>query len=289
MYGLGKVLRYGANNDTVIQKLRWIKDVVYPVLKAVIEASETIDLKSIISQAIHMGDECHNRNKAATSLIIRALLPAFLSLGLERKDVQETLDFINGNDHFFLNLSMPAAKVCLDAAEGIAHSSLVTAMSRNGTDFGIRVSGCPGQWFTAPANFVEGLLFPGFTKEDCNPDIGDSAITETFGIGGFVMAAAPAITQFIGGTPEDALAYTKAMYSITLAENAAFSLPSLDFRGAPTGIDLRKVVELDELPIINTGISHKKPGIGMVGAGVVYPPMACFEKALIAFSKQANP
>jgi hypothetical protein len=283
--GLGKVLRYGANNDTVIQKLHWLKQVVYPTLKKALDHIGGIELKPLIAQALHMGDECHNRNKAATSLLIRTLLPAFLSMGFSQKEVQDTLTFINGNDHFFLNLSMPAAKSCLDASAGVKDSSLITVMARNGTDFGIRVSGCPGKWFTAPANIVKGLLFPGYSQDDCNPDIGDSAITETFGIGGFAMAASPAITQFIGGTPEDALAYTQAMYSITLTENPLFSIPNLGFRGAPTGIDLRKVIQLNELPIINTGISHKTAGIGMVGAGIVYPPMACFEKALITLFK----
>ncbi|MFT6128168.1 MAG: hypothetical protein ACJAX3_002114 [Patiriisocius sp.] len=281
--GLGKVLRYGANSKEVITKLQWIKNTLYPILKKAIKQGPLINLNTLISQALHMGDECHNRNKAATSLFIRTILPSLIEVDEDNKKIKEVIDFLNSNDHFFLNLSMAAAKACMDAAHNIPNSTLVTAMSRNGTEFGIKISGLGDQWFTGPANYVKGLLFPGYTDDDCNPDIGDSAITETFGIGGFAMASAPAIVQFVGGSVEDALRYSNLMYSITLTENNTFSIPNLNFRGSPTGIDLKKVIELDILPVINTGIAHKKPGIGMVGAGVVYPPKICFEKAFKAF------
>jgi hypothetical protein len=281
--GLGKVLRYGANSKEVITKLQWIKNTLYPILKKAIKQGPLINLNTLISQALHMGDECHNRNKAATSLFIRTILPSLLEVDEDNKKTKEVVDFLNSNDHFFLNLSMAAAKACMDAAHNIPNSTLVTAMSRNGTEFGIKISGLGDQWFTGPANYVKGLLFPGYTDDDCTPDIGDSAITETFGIGGFAMASAPAIVQFVGGSVEDALRYSNLMYSITLTENNTFSIPNLNFRGSPTGIDLKKVIELDILPVINTGIAHKKPGIGMVGAGVVYPPKICFEKAFKAF------
>lgn len=279
--GLGKVLRYGANSDEVIERLRFIRDVLYPTLQQAIEKSGEINLKILIAQALHMGDECHNRNKAATSLFIRTILPTLLALDVDTKKLAEVLKFLNSNDHFFLNLSMAAAKACLDAASNIPYSTLVSVMARNGTEFGIKVSGLGDRWFTGPANMVEGLLFPGYTRDDCNPDIGDSAITETFGIGGFAMAASPAIVQFVGGTVEDALRYSHAMYEITLGENNAFSIPNLNFRGSPTGIDLMKVIELQQLPIINTGIAHKQPGVGMVGAGIVRASRICFEKAFL--------
>lgn len=280
--GLGKVLRYGANSDEVIKRLTWIKDVLYPIVKEAIKNSE-INLNTLIAQALHMGDECHNRNKAATSLFIRTILPSLLTIKADSNKLKEVIEFLNSNDHFFLNISMAASKACLDAAHNIEHSTLVTIMSRNGTEFGIKISGLPDKWFTGPANYVKGLLFPGYSDEDCNPDIGDSAITETFGIGGFAMAAAPAIVQFVGGCVEDALNYSSSMYDITLAKSNIFSIPNLNFKGTPTGIDLRKVIELDRLPVINTGIAHKKPGIGMVGAGVVYPPKECFVKAFEEF------
>jgi hypothetical protein len=283
--GLGKVLRFGAYSQEVLERLRWIEARLAPVLKKTLELIGGIDLKSIIAQTLHMGDESHNRNKAGTSLVFRALAPYLLETGFEPPQLAECLKFINGNDHFFLNLSMPTCKAVLDSALGIPNSTLVTTMTRNGTDFGIRVSGTGDRWFTAPANMVNGLYFPGYSVKDANPDIGDSAITETAGIGGFAMAAAPAIVQFVGGTSEDALEYTKLMYQITQGENLMYSIPTLNFRGTPTGIDVRKVIELGVLPMINTGIAHKDPGIGQVGAGLVKPPRECFEQALLALSQ----
>jgi hypothetical protein len=284
--GLGKVLRYGAYSEEVIQRLKWMEHVLAPGLKRAVLLSGGIDIKAIIAQALHMGDEVHNRNKAATSLFIRAVLPYLIQAGIPHDELEGILKFINGNDHFFLNLSMPSCKASLDAADGIQNSTMVTAMCRNGTDFGIRVSGLPGQWFTGPAQMVKGLLFPGFKEEDANPDIGDSAITETAGVGGFAMAAAMAIVQFVGGTPKDAMGYSNRMYEITLGENSTYSIPVFDFRGTATGIDVRLVVEKNILPQINTGIAHKLAGIGQVGAGLVNPPWECFAKAILELAAQ---
>lgn len=280
--GLGKVLRFGAYSPEVIDRLKWMAEALAPTLGKAIDLSGGIDLKGIIAQMLHMGDEAHNRNKSGTSLFIRKIAPFMLETDVERKVVRECLAFLDSNDHSFLNLSMPACKAVLDAGNGVPYSTLVTTMSRNGTDFGIRVSGTGTTWFTGPANYVEGLLFPGYTAKDANPDLGDSAITETAGIGGFAMAAAPAIVQFVGGSAADALAYSKLMYQITYGQNSMYTIPALDFRGTPTGIDVRKVIELGILPNINTGIAHKEPGIGQVGAGLVKPPQVCFEKALFA-------
>ncbi|MCL2127147.1 MAG: DUF1116 domain-containing protein [Treponema sp.] len=284
--GLGKVLRYGAYGEEVINRLNWMRDVLAPGIKKAIDISGGIELKPLIAQALHMGDEVHNRNKAATSLLIRALLPFLIKAGLSEKDFYEIVTFINSNDHFFLNLSMPAAKSMLESADGIENSSVVVIMARNGTDFGIKVSGLKGQWFTGPAGDIQGLLFPGFTDADKNPDIGDSAITETAGLGGFSMAASLAIVQFVGGEPEDAVNFSKKMYTITVGESSAFSIPILDFRGSPTGIDIRKVAETGILPQINTGIAHREAGVGQVGAGLVNPPWECFRSALLAFAEK---
>lgn len=284
--GLGKVLRFGAYSDEVIDRLTWMRDVLAPAVKKAVLLSGGIDIKAIAAQALHMGDEVHNRNKAATSLFIRELLPWLLQADITEEDRLAVAKFINSNDHFYLNLSMASAKAMLDNADGIPNSTIVTVMTRNGTDFGIRVSGLPGRWFTAPAEMVKGLLFPGFTEEDCNPDMGDSAITETVGLGGFSMAASIAIIQFVGGTPQDAIHYSEKMYRITEGESTAFQIPVLDFRGSPTGIDIRKVVETGVLPQINTGIAHKEAGIGQVGAGLVNPPWQCFRDAILAFSEQ---
>ena len=281
--GLGKVLRYGAYSDEVIKRLKWIENLLAPLLKQALKLHGPIDLKTMITQALQMGDEGHNRNRAGTSLLIRELAPYIIQTKFREEEKIEVLKFIDSNDHFFLNLTMPACKCTLDAAKNIEFSTIVTTMARNGTEFGIRVSGLGERWFTGPAGIVDGLLFPGYTPEDANPDIGDSVIAETAGIGGFAMAAAPAIVQFVGGTAKDAVNFTLKMYEITAAENNIFKIPALDFRGTPTGIDIRKVVETGILPSINTGIAHKDPGVGQIGAGLVKPPMNCFEDALQAF------
>lgn len=284
--GLGKALRFGAYGEDVIARLKWMENVLGPAIKLALEIVGEIDVKNLQVQALMMGDECHNRNRAGTSLFLRQIAPGLVKSGLPQEDVAKVFEFINGNDHFFLNLSMAACKAIADSAKGIRGSTIVYTMARNGTDFGIRVSGLGDRWFTAPAEKVKGLYFPGYGPEDANPDIGDSVISETIGIGGFAMAAAPAIVQFVGGTVKDAINYTQSMYEITTVENNAYRIPYLDFRGTPTGIDIRKVVETGILPIINTGIAHKDPGVGQVGAGLVHPPMKCFEDALVAFAEE---
>ncbi|HEV2579273.1 MAG TPA: DUF1116 domain-containing protein [Ktedonobacteraceae bacterium] len=277
--GFGKALRFGANSPEVIEKLRWMEQTLGPALARAIQKMGGLDLKTVTAQALQMGDECHNRNKAATSLFIREVAPYLVETSKSVEEVARVLRFINGNDHFFVNLSMATCKAMTLPARGIPFSSVVTTMARNGTDFGIRVSGLGDRWYVAPAQRINGLYFSGYSEEDANPDIGDSSITETAGIGGFSMAAAPAITQFIGGTPADALRYTTEMYDITVAENEQYRLPPLGFRGAPLGIDTRQVVRQNLLPVINTGIAHRLPGVGQVGAGIVRPPMACFVAA----------
>jgi hypothetical protein len=283
--GLGKVLRYGAYDDEVIARLRWMEKVLAPALRSALDSLGPLDLRNLIAQALQMGDEVHNRNRAATSLLIRTLAPHLVRAKLATEDLVAVLRFLDGNDHFFLNLSMAASKCSLDAAAGIPLSTMVSIMARNGTDFGIQLAGLPGKWFTAPAPMVDGLYLPGFTAADAAPDIGDSVITETAGLGGMAMAAAPAIVQFVGGSAAQALAFTRRMYDITLAEHPVYKIPALDFRGTPTGIDVMKVVESGIVPVVNTGIAHKEPGIGMVGAGLVKPPFACFREALLAFAQ----
>jgi hypothetical protein len=283
--GLGKVLRYGAFGEDVITRLKWMEKVMYPVLKKAVESLKRIDLKSLIAQALHMGDEVHNRNRAGTSLFFRTIAPAVIRTCENKEDAAKVLEFINGNDHFFLNLSMPASKAVLDPARNIKNSSVVVVMARNGTDFGVQLAGTGNEWFTGPALVPDALYFPGFSKADANPDIGDSAITETGGLGGFAIAAAPAIVQFVGGSAKDAVNYTMQMYEITAAENNMYQIPYLNFRGTPTGIDVIKVVEKSLTPFIDTGVAHKNPGVGQVGAGVLSAPMEPFIKAFEGFIK----
>ncbi|HEX6918597.1 MAG TPA: DUF1116 domain-containing protein [Actinomycetes bacterium] len=287
--GLGKVLRYGAYGPEVVDRLRWMSAVLGPLLRGAVRAHGPVDVRAIAAQMLQMGDEGHNRNRAGTLMFLRELLPALVDSGAPSGDVAEAVRFVGGNDHFFLNLGMPACKLATDAARDVAGSSLVVAMARNGTDFGIQVSGTGDRWFTAPANTPEGLYLGGYGPEDANPDIGDSAITETGGIGGFAMAAAPAIVRFVGGEVPDAIEATRLMYEITLAESPTFQIPVLDFRGSPTGIDVTKVVRTGILPHINTGMAGKVAGTGQVGAGLVNPPAEIFPAALRALAEAAPP
>jgi hypothetical protein len=286
--GLGKVLRFGANDRDVLERLRFIASEVAPTLRAALARLRSIELRPLMAQALNMGDEVHNRNAAATSLLFKQLAPAVLETAPSRERGAATLAFIAGNDHFFLNLSMAACKSMLDAAAGVPASSLVTAMSRNGVNFGIRLSGTGDQWFEAPANPVDGLYFPGFSRADAAADLGDSSITETAGVGGFAMAAAPAIVKFVGGTAADALRYSVRMRAITLGTNPSFTLPSLDFAGVAAGIDARKVVDRGILPVINSGIAHREPGVGQIGAGVTTAPMECFSAAVKALARSVE-
>lgn len=285
--GYGKVLRYGAYSDEVIEKLRWMNSTLGPILAAAIEESDGgIDIRALLAESLHMGDEGHNRNKAGSIIFTTKLAPLIAQVVDDRETEAKVLRFLGENALSVLNPVMAACKAMCDAAHGVEESTLVTAMARNGTDFGIRVSGLGDRWFTGPVGQPDGLYFPGFTADDASGDIGDSTITETAGIGAFAMAAAPAIVTFISGTPQDALNATLEMYEITEAEHEQFTIPSLDFRGSPTGIDVRKVVELGIPPRINTGIAHKEPGVGQVGAGLVRPPMEIFEEALVAFGEK---
>jgi hypothetical protein len=282
--GLGKVLRYGAFGPGVIRRLKWMETTLYPALKAALAVSGPIDLRSMIAQALHMGDEGHNRNRAGTSLFIRAIAPALVEAVHDPTTVAAVLRFMDGNDHFFLNLSMPAMKAMLLPAEKIPGCTVVTTMARNGADWGIRVSATGDRWFTAPSPLVQGLWLPGYTEADANPDIGDSAITETGGIGAFALAGAPAIVKFVGGSPADALNATLEMYEITAGEHTAFTIPGLNFRGTPVAVDVRKVLRSGITPRLNTGIAHREPGIGMVGAGLVSAPKGCFAAAFEALA-----
>lgn len=283
--GLGKVLRFGANSPDVIERLKWMQKTLSAVLSAALAASDGIDIKTIMAQALYMGDEVHNRNAAATGLLLKQLAPLAVRSNLPADDIAQAIEFIAGNDHFFLNISMAGCKVMLDAAHGVPNSSMVTAMARNGVEFGIRVSGCGERWFTTPAPVVDGLYFPSYSIADAAPDLGDSAITETAGLGGFAMAASPAIVQFVGGTPADSIARSREMVPITIGRNNALTIPALDFRGTAAGIDIRKVVDTGILPIINTGIAHKEAGVGQIGAGITRAPMACFTKAILSLSE----
>jgi hypothetical protein len=285
--GAGDVARFGAHTDNTIKRLRWIEETLAPLMKkTVLSAPQGINLKVLIAQALNMGDELHMRNNASTSIFLKAIIGKIVQASTDLKTLQTVSTFLTtNNDQFFLNFAMAAMKACTDAADGVPYSTLVTAMARNGVDIGIRVSGLPGRWFTAPAADVKGLYFPGFTVEDANKDIGDSAIMETGGAGGFAMAAGSAIVKFLGaGSYQDALNYTLEMYQITMGESPDFTIPNMEFRGTPLGIDVLKVVDTGILPVINTAIASRKAGGGMIGAGVARAPLPMFIEALKAFN-----
>ncbi|MDQ6642575.1 MAG: DUF1116 domain-containing protein [Actinomycetota bacterium] len=286
--GLGKVLRYGAYGPEVLDRLRWMNQVLGPLLKQGVAGSGPVDVTGILTQMLQMGDEAHNRNRAGTLMLMRDLVPAMVESGTAPAEVAEALRFVGGNDHFFLNLAMPACKLALDAARGIQGSTMVVAMARNGTEFGIQTAGTGDEWFTGPAQVADGLFLGEYGPEDANPDIGDSAITETAGIGGFAMATAPAIVRLVGGTVPDALATTRRMHEITLGENPRWIIPVLEFQGTPTGIDTTLVCRTGILPQINTGMAGKRAGVGQVGAGLVTPPAEIFPKALAALAARTR-
>ena len=283
--GLGKVMRFGGNDEEVLNRLRWLASDLAPAMSRALADREGLPLKAIVARGLSMGDEMHQRNVACTGLVLRELAPSLARTSDNPDDLAELLKFIAGNDQFFLNIAMVMGKAIMDPARGIDRSSVVTAMSRNGADFGIRVSSTGDQWFTAPVEMPDGLYFPGFSVQDANPDMGDSTIVETMGLGGFAMAAAPAVAGFVGaGSANDALNHTRSMMEITVGRNPEWTIPALDFAGVATGIDIRKVLETGLAPVINTGIAHREPGVGQVGAGIVRAPMACFEQALESFA-----
>ena len=284
--GYGKVLRYGAYSQEVLDKLHWLNGSFAEIVNQALAKLGGLDIRAMLAESLHMGDEGHNRNKAGSILYAAKLAPAIATANATDEDKSKVIAFLGENALSFLNPVMAACKAMADAGHGVEGSTIMTVMARNGTELGIKVSGLGNQWFTGPVGQPDGLYFPGFTADDANGDIGDSTITETAGIGAFAMATAPAIVTFISGTPELALNTTLEMYEITETEHTAFTIPALGFRGTPTGVDIRKVVELGIRPQINTGIAHKEPGVGQVGAGLVLPPMNVFEDALTAYAEK---
>jgi hypothetical protein len=280
--------QFGDFSEDALQSLIMWRDVWAPSIRAGLKEMGGLSLKPIIARALQMGDELHNRQTAGSSLFANAIVIPMIKAGVPEKDLISTMGLLTNHELFFLGLSMSAAKASVDPARGIEYSTIVTAMARNGTEFGIHVSGLEGEWFTAPAPPVKGLFLPGFKEGDQGMDIGDSAITETVGWGGFVLGGAPGILSFVGGTPDEALAYSREMREITVSTSPDFLIPALGFEGTAVGIDIRKVVRTNILPIIDTAMAHKEPGHPIIGAGLVRPPIECFKKALTRFAEKYN-
>jgi len=285
--GGGKVLWFGSVEKETITRLRYMRDEFAPIMKRVIKKMGGIPIWSVLAQGIQMGDECHNRHAASTNIFLKNIVETLFSLNISKEKAFKVYKFIAGNSHFFLNITMTACKLAMVAASDIENSTIVTVMSRNGTDFGIRVSGLGDKWFIAPSPLLLDALYnPGYGLEDGAPDIGDSSIIETMGLGGFAIAAAPSMASFAGGGFQDTIKIVKQMGQITTTKNPKFGIPCLDFEGTPTGIDIRKVVETEILPSINSAVVHKSSGAGQIGAGIVHAPYECFTKAIMAFGKR---
>ena len=277
-------LTFGYFDDDVLDQLKWLETVMWPALDYAVKELNGINTKRIIARALTMGDECHSRHWAATANLALELMPIWINAGMDAVNTKAAADFIARSDQFFLHLTMASCKATADAANGIEYSTIVTAIARNGVEVGIRVSGLPDQWFTGPARLIDGLFFSGFGQPDSNPDMGDSAITETMGLGAAAMAAAPAF-EVVGGTLESALNTTREMDEITAGNNPHFPIYTLGGIGTPTGIDIRLVVEKGITPTIDTGIAHKD-GLGQIGVGNAKAPMEAFHKALKALSEK---
>ncbi|MEG0294198.1 DUF1116 domain-containing protein [Enterococcus sp.] len=286
--GIGAVLRFGANGDDVINRLRWMRDVLAPTLSKAIAIRGEMNINVLVAKCIAMGDEFHQRNIAGSLAFLKEVAPSIVKLtDVDQTAKEEVMQFLADTDQFFLNIMMAASKAVMDGARMIQEGTVVTAMCRNGYEFGIRIAGMGDQWFTGPVNTPKGLYFSGFSEADAAPDMGDSAITETYGVGGMAMIAAPAVTRFVGsGGFQDALQTSEDMTEITLDHNPNFPVPTWDFQGITIGIDARKVVETGILPVINTGIANKKAGLGQIGAGTVTPPIEAFEKAVLAYAEK---
>jgi len=268
-----------------VEQWHWLEKVLGPALGAAIRAKGRLDVKSLIAKALQMGDECHNRSVAGSALLLKEIMPSLLRAHLDKSVLAESISYLAKADQFFLCIAMAAARATVEPAKGISHSTIVTTMARNGVEFGIKVSALGDRWFTAPANKVDGLYFSSeWAPDDATPDMGDSSIMETLGLGGFVQAGAPALQQFVGGTFRRAVELTREMHEINVGVNDKYQLPNLDFEGAPIGIDIRKVVQTGIAPIIDTAIAHREGGV--IGAGQVRAPMGCFKEALEAFAKR---
>jgi hypothetical protein len=276
-------LTYGAFNNDIRNNLVWIRDVLGPALGEAVQKMNGLEIIPIIARSLTMGDECHNRPSAGTALFSLSIIPYLIESCLEKKEIARITRFLAETEHFFFHLGMAAGKVSTDAMSGIELSSIVTAIARNGVEVGIRVSGTGDQWFIGPAAEIDGVYFPGYGPENAEADIGDSAIMEVIGLGAFAMGASIPMAYAVGGTSQDAIRYQESMGNITIDRHPAFKVPALDFQGTPVGIDIRKVVQSNVLPIIDTAIAHKKGG--EIGVGIARPPMEIFNKALVELYK----
>lgn len=275
-------LNYGVYNDEVRRSLLFLGDAIGPLLGEAIRFLGGIPLAPLMRRALHMGDELHSRNTAATLLFTRELVPALVELdGSRHTDVIAAFDYLRSSDYFFLRLSMAASKAAADAAHGVEGSSVVTGMVFNCRDFAIRVSGLGDEWFRGPLPVKFGAkLFEGHREEEIEFMGGESTLNETVGLGGFAQAAAFPLQDYQGGTPERMVEANLAMYDITVAEHPDFRIPFLGFRGVPVGIDVYLVGSTGITPVLDIGIAGSSGG--QIGAGSFRAPLEPFVAAAVA-------
>ena len=283
MEGFGRTLVLGMYDDEVEERLSWFRDELGPALDAAISALSGIDCRTLMAEALRRGDELHNRNSAATSMFAERLARGFAKAAVPAATQERAFALMLENTQFFVPVPLAATKLALDAADGIEGSSLLVGCGANGRDCGIKVAGLPGQWFTAPAEVPEGVLFDGFGLEDAGPSCGDSLLVECYGLGATLLPAAPALWGTVGADEARARAITEDAATIALGEHSDYRVPALSNRGAPIGVDVRRVVETGVRPTIDIVMVHPEPGRGVVGFGLTQPPFACFEAAVAAF------
>jgi Protein of unknown function (DUF1116) len=282
MEGLGKTLVSGAYDQSVLDRLHWFRDSFGPILDQAIRALDGIDVREIMVEALSRGDELHNRNRAANSIFVNKIALALLDASAAAAERKKVLSFLDGNVQFFVSAVLPAAELMTRAARGIPGCTMLTNVGGNGAQCGIKISAIPDRWFTAKGDMPKGVLQPGYDAADVAPGCGDSFLIECAGLGASVLPAAPAFCPAIGVSLDEARVFADRACQLSLGEHPHFRIPALAFRGAPVGVDVRKVVQRGTLPVIDIMICHRKPGIGLIGMGVVSPPMQCFVDAMNA-------
>lgn len=271
-------LNYGCYDEGVHQRLLQVNTELAPVVGEAIRRRGGIALKPLIARALRMGDEVHSRNAAASVLFNREILPAVLDMVDDRvPGVRDAMLHLAENDYFFLRLSMAAAKASADAMI-VPGSTLVSAMGFSCRGFAIKLAGTGDTWFEGPPPIHQGKLFAGHTEDEITWMGGESPITETVGLGGFAQACALSLQEYQGGSPEAMIERNREMYTITHGENGSYRIPQFGFRGTPTGIDARKVLDTGVLPVMDVGLAGRDGG--QIGAGVIRAPRECFVDAL---------
>jgi hypothetical protein len=234
-----------------------------------------------------MGDELHNRINATSNLLVNELIEGLVKVKSPYETISKVLDFTFKDPNgvrLSLGLAMACAQATLEPATQVEYSTVITCMSRNGVDWGVRLGACHPRWFTTTAPTCHKYyIFKPYTREDFGNDMGDSVITETNGWGALIAGNSLALAYVVGATPEEAFATQHENSKLTLAENPQYKIPAFGYRGSPCGIDVRQIVARRQSPVINTGIAHREAGHSVVARGLLTSPIDCFDQAFNAF------